>query len=233
MRDFVIKYVLKPNGYEHLEARDGLEGLEQIETKSPDLVLLDLQMPRLDGLGLLRRLRENEINIPVVLMTFYGSEEIAIEVFRLGVRDYVIKPFTEDEMLGAIERALVITRLRREREDLTDRLASASREFQRRVRDLQGLARVGKMIASLPDTNTLIARIVEAAAFLAGAERASLVFLDTDGTTLIHRALRAVQGVTMLNEPIEDALVWRAVRAGQAVAGQPEIDPVDNARKVD
>jgi len=233
MRDFVIKYVLKPNGYEYLEARDGLEGFEQIQATAPDLVLLDLQMPRLDGIGLLRKMQEADINIPVVLMTFYGSEEIAIEVFRLGVRDYVIKPFTEDELLSAIERALVVTRLRREGEDLTNRLAAASREFQRRVRDLQGLARVGKMIASLPDSETLMTRIVEASSFLTGAERASLLLLDADGSTLTHRALRTAQGVAILNDLVDDALIWRAVRSGQPVAGQPQVDPADGARKVD
>lgn len=232
MRDFVIKYVLKPNGYDHLEARDGLEGLEQIETKSPDLVLLDLQMPRLDGLGLLRRLRENDVNIPVVLMTFYGSEEIAIEVFRLGVRDYVIKPFTEDELLGAIERSLVMTRLRRERDELTERLSVASREFQRRVRDLQGLARVGKLVATMPDTDQLMTRIIEAASFLTGAERASLLLLDPAGEALTERAVRTSRGAAMTNNPVDNPNVWRAVRSSQAVAGQPRVD-ADSTRKVD
>src|SRR5690348_520635 len=111
MREFVINYVLKPSGYSFIEARDGLEALDQIAAHSPDLILLDLQMPRLDGIGLLQRMKETNIAIPVVLMTFYGSEEIAIEVFRLGVRDYVIKPFTEDELLAAVERGLVETRL--------------------------------------------------------------------------------------------------------------------------
>src|SRR5438034_9127701 len=61
MREFVIKYVLKPNGFAYVEARDGLEGWEQIEATNPDLILLDLQMPRLDGLGLLHRMREADL----------------------------------------------------------------------------------------------------------------------------------------------------------------------------
>jgi DNA-binding response OmpR family regulator len=191
MRDFVIKYVLQPNGFEYLEARDGLEGFEQIVSGSPDLVLMDLQMPRLDGIGLLRKMQENDVNIPVVLMTFYGSEEIAIEVFRLGVKDYVMKPFTEEELLEAIERSLMVTRLRREREELTERLAAASREFQRRVRELQGLYRVGKVIASQPDADTLMLRILEAATFLAGAESSGLLLLDDEGRSLVRRAVKA------------------------------------------
>jgi CheY-like chemotaxis protein len=232
MRDFVIKYVLKPNGYEYLEARDGLEGFEQIQAHSPDLVVMDLQMPRLDGLGLLHKLQEAEISVPIVLMTFYGSEEIAIEVFRLGVRDYVIKPFTEEELLGAIERSLMLTRLLREREDLLDRLATASRDLQRRVRDLQGLARVGKMVAAQPDVDTLITRIVEAASFLTGAERASLLLVDEAGTSLIQRGVRTSRGLVLTTTPVEDALAWRAVRSAQPVAGQPTVDASDGVRKV-
>ena len=113
-REFIIDYILKPNGYEVLEARDGVEGMELARSASPDLMLLDLQMPRLDGTGVLTALRRENLSIPVILMTFHGSEEIAIEVFRLGVRDYVKKPYTPEEMLGAIETSLTETRLRKE-----------------------------------------------------------------------------------------------------------------------
>ncbi|NDJ36532.1 MAG: response regulator, partial [Chloroflexi bacterium] len=85
--------------------------------------------------GLLKKMREEDIHIPVVLMTFYGSEEIAIEVFRLGVRDYVIKPFTDDELLDAIERALVETRLRRERDELERRLIETNRRLKQQIQD--------------------------------------------------------------------------------------------------
>lgn len=230
MRDFVVKYVLKPNGYQSLEARDGLDGFEKIVSGQPDLAILDLQMPRLDGIGLLRKLREENIEIPVVLMTFYGSEEIAIEVFRLGVRDYVIKPFTEDELLGAIERALTMTRLRRERDELTERLTGASRDFQRRVRELQGLYRVGKIVAGLPEAETLIARILEAAVFLSGAETAALLLLSEDGEQLIRRASRAGREVIFTNNVVDDPLVWRALQARQPVAGQPYTETVSRAR---
>ncbi len=224
MRDFVIKYVLKPNGYEYLEARDGLEGFDQIMTGSPDLVLMDLQMPRLDGFGLLRRMREENVAVPVVLMTFYGSEEIAIEVFRLGVRDYVIKPFTEEELLGAIERALTVTRLRREREELTEKLAVASREFQKRMREFQSLYRIGKLVASLPDAETLMLRIVEAAAYLVGTETAALLLMaEQEEPVLAQRAFRDTAGQTVLAQNlVENVLAWRAIRSGQAVASKPQ-----------
>jgi FixJ family two-component response regulator len=90
-------------------------------------VLLDYQMPRLNGIDVLNAMQANGWNIPVILMTFYGSEEIAIEVFRLGVRDYVKKPFSVEEMIAAIERNMTEVRLRREKEALTERLIQANR----------------------------------------------------------------------------------------------------------
>lgn len=233
MRDFVIKYVLKPNGFQYLEARDGLEGFEQIVSGSPDLILMDLQMPRLDGVGLLHKMQENNVNIPVVLMTFYGSEEIAIEVFRLGVKDYVMKPFTEDEMLAAIERSLMVTRLRREREELTERLTVASREFQRRVRELQGLYRVGKVIAGQPDADSLMIRILEAASYLAGAEFASLLLIADDGQSLIRRAMKSTQEAGLTRDLVDSPLAWHAIQSRQPVAGKPQINPGTQRRTVD
>ena len=105
-REFVVEYILRPYGFQASVARDGREGLEKALAERPDLILLDLQMPRMDGRQVLHALHTENVNIPVILMTFHGSEEIAIEVFRLGVKDYVKKPYTVEEMLGAIERSL-------------------------------------------------------------------------------------------------------------------------------
>ena len=124
-REFIVDYVLNPNGYRAIVAKDGREALDLIAEHAPDLVLLDYQMPRMTGVDVLRAIQANNWNIPVILMTFYGSEEVAVEVYRLGVRDYVKKPFSIDEMLGAIERSLSEVRLRKERDDLTP--ASGSR----------------------------------------------------------------------------------------------------------
>jgi len=134
-RDFVTEYVLRPAGYVALQAKDGVEGLEAAQTQRPDLILLDLQMPRLNGVQVLQAMRQQALNIPVILMTFHGSEEIAIDVFRLGVHDYVKKPYTIDEMLRAIESCFAETRIRRDSEALTTRLLNANRELHTRLKE--------------------------------------------------------------------------------------------------
>ncbi|MBL7062932.1 MAG: response regulator [Anaerolineae bacterium] len=128
VRDFVVQCVLEPHGFEALEATDGVEALHKVLEGDIDLMLLDLEMPRMSGLDVLDTLSARRSEIPTVLVTSHGSEAIAVEVFRKGVRDYVIRPFTADEMLAVIERALTEVRLQREKEALTTRLVQAKRQ---------------------------------------------------------------------------------------------------------
>jgi DNA-binding response OmpR family regulator len=101
VREFVVDYVLKPQGF-HVEiAIDGAEGLHKALNDSPDLILMDYEMPKMTGLEVLRNLREHEFHTPVILMTSHGSEQVAVEVFRLGVQDYIMKPFDAQDMLDA------------------------------------------------------------------------------------------------------------------------------------
>jgi DNA-binding response OmpR family regulator len=229
MREFVANYVLKPNGYDWLEARDGLEAFQVIQANNPDLILLDLQMPRLDGIGLLNKLREHGISIPVVLMTFYGSEEIAIEVFRRGVRDYVIKPFTDEELLAAIETALSETRLRRERDTLTERLVVANRDLQRRVRELQALYGIGKTLTEVTDVGALLVRIVDAMAYVTSASEAAIFLYDEAGGGLFQRAVKSGDRLAQLvQNAADDPLVQQAAQNGQALVSEVQAATADH-----
>jgi len=190
-RDFVTQYVLEPNGFKYLTARDGQEGLEMAIEHRPDLILLDFQMPRMNGAEVLKHLSAYNLDIPVILMTFHGSEEIAIEVYRLGVKDYVKKPYYPEEMLEAIERSLSETRLRKEKEALTERVLHANRELQRRLQELNILYNVGKNVTSITDLGKLLPRIVDAAAQMSGSEEAH-IYLAADGRVVCraHRDQR-------------------------------------------
>lgn len=142
-REFLIDYILKPAGYAVFEARDGMEGLTKARDEHPDLVLLDLQMPKMDGIAVLEAMRVQALEIPVILMTFYGSEEVAVDVFRLGVKDYIKKPYTADEMLDAINRVLADTQLMRERQRLTSSLIDRNRDLHTKVKELTHVNPVG------------------------------------------------------------------------------------------
>lgn len=221
-REFVVDYVLKPNGYRVSVARDGREGLSKALNERPDLILLDLQMPYMDGVAVLKALAEAQANIPVILMTFHGSEEIAVEVFRLGVKDYVKKPYTVDEMLAAIERSLTETRLRQEKEALMQRVLAANRELQQRVRELNVLYRMGKNVAAQLELEQLAPRVVDAAVTVTGAEEGALFLREGDG--LVCRAARRAgeeQAQPMCVAGV-DPLVQRVMEMERPLALAPE-----------
>ncbi|MGB1289333.1 MAG: response regulator, partial [Aggregatilineales bacterium] len=165
---------------------DGQQGLQMALRHKPDLILLDLEMPRLRGNEVLEKLAEQHVHIPVILMTFHGSEDIAIEVYRLGVKDYIKKPYYPDEMLAAIEKALTETRLLREKEALTQRILYANRQLQQRLEELNILYDVGKTLTERTDVASLLTYIVDVASDITAAESSELYLLD--GEILVCRA---------------------------------------------
>jgi two-component system NtrC family sensor kinase len=106
--------ILPLGGYRATAALSGEEGLEVAREIHPDLILCDLEMPGIDGLDVLKSLQSEGLNIPATMMTAFGSEAVAARALRMGVKDYIIKPFSTDEILAAVERALTESRLRRQ-----------------------------------------------------------------------------------------------------------------------
>ena len=220
-RDFVVNYVLKPNDYEPLTASDGQEGLRLAMQESPDLILLDMQMPKMNGVQVLEKLHDDGHDIPVILMTFHGSEELAVQVFRMGVKDYVIKPFDVQELLAAIERALTEVRLRQERDALTQQLTQVNRQLEQRVKELNTLHSVGKSVTALLNLEQLLNRLVEAAVDIAGAEEGFLLLVDDETNELYARAAQGVEEKTARNLrlKVQDSLIGQVIQTGEPMLG--------------
>jgi len=107
---FLTRNVL--NGYQVLVARDGQEGLRVALEQVPDLVIADLSVPKKNGLQVLQELRQAGRDIPVILTTFHGTEEAAVRAFQLGAQAYLIQPYTAEQMRAAVERSMIVHRLR-------------------------------------------------------------------------------------------------------------------------
>jgi class 3 adenylate cyclase/DNA-binding response OmpR family regulator len=178
IRQFLDEYVLKPGGFSVEFAFNGAAGLEKILADPPDLVLLDYEMPLMTGVEMLRELRRQSNQTPVILMTSHGSEQVAIETFRLGVSDYIIKPFNADEMLKAVNNAIAVTRLQREKEELVNRIMLVNQSLQKRLEELNVLYRVGKSITALTEQNKMLERIVDAVLYVTKSEECSLSLFD-------------------------------------------------------
>lgn len=103
-------------------ALDGKQALEKFRSSSFDLVLLDLRMPEVSGMDVLREIKQTDPDIPVVVITAYGSVDSAVEALKVGAYDFVTKPFKIEELKNIVHRALELERLRRERDYLLDEI---------------------------------------------------------------------------------------------------------------
>ena len=101
-----IADALRASGYEVAEAGDGDKGLDQAVRPGVDLVLLDLLLPRRDGLDVLRELRRVRSTLPVIILTARGTEDDRVRGLKMGADDYVVKPFSARELLARVEAVL-------------------------------------------------------------------------------------------------------------------------------
>jgi len=113
------------HGYESFEAADGASGLELALSLGPDLVLLDVMMPKMDGFEVLTSLRKKTPGLPVILLTAKGAEEDKVRGLRAGADDYVVKPFSPLELLARVEA--VLRRSAERTQVAKDRVTIASR----------------------------------------------------------------------------------------------------------
>ncbi len=219
IRDFLAEYILQPKGFEVLQASNGLMGLEMAIAKEPDLMIVDQQMPRLTGLEVLEKLKERGIEIPAILATAHGSEETAVTAFRLGIRDYVIKPFDAEEISESVDRALRESRLQRERDQLVQQLMESNSQLQRRAQELNVLYGVGKSVASSLDLEEVLHRVVEAAVYVVGAEEGSLMLLDEEQGELYIRASKNLDSKAQsMRKRVNDSLAGKVLQTKRAVA---------------
>ncbi len=218
IRDLLVDYILRPKGFEVLTASDGLMGLELAIAKEPDLMITDQQMPGLTGLEVLQKLRERSIDIPAILVTGEGSEDTAVRAFRLGIRDYIIKPIDPDELGESIDKALRENRLQKERDQLVEQLMESNSQLQRRAQELNVLYGVGKSVSSSLDLEEVLQRVVEAAVYVVGAEEGSLMLLDEERGELYIRASKNLDTKAQsMRKRVTDSLAGKVLQTKRAI----------------
>jgi signal transduction histidine kinase/DNA-binding response OmpR family regulator len=217
--EYLTNRVLEPNGYRVLVTADGETGLELAQHEQPDLILMALELPSLTAMDILYALNGPNVHIPVIVMTLAGSAKPAVQVFRLGVRDYILKPFEANEMLESVERALAESRLRRERDELTERLVTSNKNLEQRVRELNTLFGIGKSVTAMLDQERLLSRLVEAAIYLTNAETGSLMLIDTATSELYVVAASGMDDrvARSLRLRVTDSLAGEVISTGQPI----------------
>jgi len=98
--------VLQDNGHEVVQAENGADAIRQYAEHRPDAVLLDITMPEMDGLEALKEIRRIDPAARVAMVTAMGQQAIVMEALRAGAKDFVLKPFQPDRVLGALQKLL-------------------------------------------------------------------------------------------------------------------------------
>jgi DNA-binding NtrC family response regulator len=126
----ILSDIIKSEGYEVITAAGGRKALKEVSTHSPDLVLLDVRLPEIDGLKVLEEIKKIDKDLIVIMLTAYGQIKDAIHAMKLGAFDYITKPFDNEEIMLNIKKALQTRYLCREVEDLKRRLEEKTAPVQ-------------------------------------------------------------------------------------------------------
>jgi PAS domain S-box-containing protein len=200
--ELLAEYILRPSGYVPFGATDSEEGLRLALEERPDLLIVDQKMPKLSGLDILRALREHQCDVPAIMITAYGSEEVIVEALRLGARDYITKPFDVDELLNAVDKTLREYRQERAR-------VRAIEELEERIRDLSTLYGVSQ--------EKVLNLVVETAVHITGAEEGYLLLVDEQSNELHLRAAQNMgdRYARDFKLQVDDTIAGRVVRTGE------------------
>lgn len=215
--DFLTEHVLTPNGYQAFAAPDGTAGLQMALNQTPDLLVLEMNVPKLSGPELLEALHAKSVRIPTIMMTSDNAASLTAKLLRRGVKDCVQKPIEAAEMVEAIDRALTESRLRRAHSRATHQLTEAMQELEQRQKELNTLFGIGKSVTSLLDQDKLLSRLVEAAIYLTGAEEGSMLLVDETSNELYMAAARGIDEriVRSFRQKVSDSLAGQVVTTGQ------------------
>ncbi len=184
MRDYVCR--LLSGRHDCQAVADGMAALEAIRSERPDLLVTDIMMPRLDGFGLIRAIREDpELrDLPVIALSARAGEEASVEGVSAGADDYLVKPFSARELIARVDGVLAMVRVRRE-------MSEALRE---EARILETLNRIGTAVAAELDLGRAVQIVTDAATELTGAAFGSFFYnvLDARGESYMLYTLSGV-----------------------------------------
>ena len=153
MRHMLSKMLTRA-GYRTQTAADGAQGLAVMATTGFDYILCDVKMPNMDGIGFLEHLKEVESNATIIMMSAYGTIDLAVQAMRLGAYDFISKPFKSDEVLLAIRKA-----------EERDRLKRENRTLREQLRRIEERHRFGRLVAKSKNMKAVFALAAKAAKY--------------------------------------------------------------------
>jgi DNA-binding response OmpR family regulator len=230
---FLLSEELTQQGYEVSTAASGEEALAMLEKAAFDLMLLDLKMPGMDGIEVMRVARDLAPQTVVVMLTAYATLDSAVEALRYGGHDYLLKPSSPDEIRASVERGLAKRQQYRRQEDLIRQMGNLARqlaegevtstETEGRGDGQVRYLRVGDLLLDRARLNVISAG--ESVPLTPSEYRLLRILMENAGSTVSFGALaEAVHGVTCEERTAKKAIsthLWRLRRKLDTVARSP------------
>ena len=152
---YMLQLTLEDEGYEVEQAADGEEGIRKIHQGSFDFIICDIKMPKVSGLDVLASVIESSPNVPVIMISAFGTMDTAIQAMKQGAYDYVMKPFKHDEILLTLKKAQERERLRLENQFLRQEVEKKYR-FENIIGKSAAMQDIFKKIEKIADYKTTV-----------------------------------------------------------------------------
>jgi DNA-binding response OmpR family regulator len=235
----VLGTILKEQGYQINVAQNGLQALDVVAKVPPDIILLDVMMPELDGFETCKRLKADPStdHIPVIFLTAKVETEDIINGFELGAIDYVTKPFNPTELLARVDTHLMLYKLKRNLEELvearTEELREAHRKLQTQVKELESRDRLTQLQMKSPTFDEAYEEILKAVEGVIGVSEIKIYRIENDnlqltgsllgGQTAVGEALSAPESVSPsdADSPVAQAYTGRRPVTNEAGSAVP------------
>lgn len=218
--DLIARQALQSMGYQVQTAADAQAAIAKAIQFSPDIMIVDLNLPSLSGKDLMVALNSQGISIPIIALTKKGGEEDLVQSFRLGATDFLLWPVKEAEVIAVVERVLKQVHDRRERERLDRQLQQTNLELQNRVRELTTIFSIGKAVTSVTDQAILFDKIVDGAVKVANGDIGWFLVRDEGDRGFILAAHENLPGslVNKVGQPWDDGISSLVAMSGETLA---------------
>ncbi|MFN2147465.1 MAG: GAF domain-containing protein [Anaerolineales bacterium] len=214
----IVERILKPSGFN--------AWVRGSEAPHPDVLVVDVTQLRGDPMANLRNYRAAGDSSPAILLAAHFPLAKLRELFRMGVHDFLLKPYRPSELCQAITELSESRSTQADASELSDRMERLREQLRRRTEEIRMLSEIGRVVVDLNDLNEILRSVVEAAAFVTDAEEASIYLAEPDDHELVLRASKQAgeRHATLQKLRSTDTLVGEVYQTGKPLLRQPSLE---------
>ena len=213
----IVERILKPSGF--------MAWVRGDEAPEPDVLVVDITQLRGDPLASLRNVRSNDIEAPAILLAAHFPLSRLRELFKLGVKDFLLKPYRPSELCQTITEVGEVRSTRSDSQVLSGKMDRLREQLERRTEEIRMLSEIGRVVVRMDDLNQILRSVVEAASFVTDAEESAIYLAEPDSEDLVLRASKQAgeRHATLQKIRTNDTLVGEVYRTGKPILRQPSL----------